>query len=129
MDIGSIITGAVLTATGAASVATGGVNAGPGETVVTGDSYSSVQVVNVINADGSGGTSHTEITTNVDGEVKTETKDQTFAPGEDVVVVTEAHAESGAASSSSDTSGSDRTSVVLEFISRLLHSVFGIFFR
>jgi pentose-5-phosphate-3-epimerase len=87
-----------------------------------------VQVVNVINADENGGTSHTEITTNIDGEVKTETKDQIFAPGEEIVVTAAAHATSGVASSSV-TTASTRASIILEFISQLLHSVFGIFFR
>ena len=84
--------------TGAANAMTGGASAGPGETVVTGDSSASVQVTNVINADSEGGTSHTIIEKTVNGvrEVIEETKE--FAPGEPVEVNVSAEAHSGGSS-------------------------------
>ena len=137
MDIGSLFTGIVLTVTGAASAVTGGVTAGPGENIVTGDSSASVQVTNVINADNDGGTSHTEIIKSVDGKTTTEVIDKDFAPGEPVVVEQIAEAVSGAASTSvvtntkatTTTGVAARANLVFQFISQLFHSLFGIFFR
>ena len=137
MDIGSLFTGIVLTVTGAASAVTGGVTAGPGENIVTGDSSASVQVTNVINADNDGGTSHTEIIKSVDGKTTTEVIDKDFAPGEPVVVEQIVEAISGAASTSvvtntkatTTTGVAARANLVFQFISQLFHSLFGIFFR
>jgi hypothetical protein len=105
MTIESLVTGVVMTA-GAAAAATGGMVAGENQTVVTGDSSASVQVTNVVNADGSGGSSYTEIIKTVDGNTTKEVKEETFAPGEPVVVKTVVEAASkgiGSQASSSDT--------------------------
>jgi len=134
---------------GAAAAATGGMVAGEGQAVVTGDSSASVQVTNVINAGDSGGTSHTEVIKTVDGKTTKEVKDETFAPGEPVVVETVVEAVSGESYSqnSSTTERTDSENVtedttyassttiaehannVLNFISHLFHSLFGIFSR
>src|SRR3989344_8399245 len=135
MDIGSLVTGIVLTVTGVSSAVTGGVTAGPGENIVTGDSSASVQVTNVINADNSGGTSHTEIIKSVDGKTTTEVIDKNFVPGEPVVVEQIVEAISGAASTSvvtntkatTTTGVAARANLVFQFISQLFHSLFGIF--
>lgn len=70
------ITGIVMTAS--ATSMTGGVHAGPGQTITTGDAYSSVQVTNVINAGSSGGTSKTVIKTNTNGVEHTEEKEDSI---------------------------------------------------
>lgn len=126
MNIDSILGGAIIMAGAAASAVTGGASAGGGETVITGDSYSSVQVTNVINAGSEGGTSHTVIETSIDGEVHTETKDESFASGEDIVVEVFAHASS---TSGTSTDAESRTNFVMQVISQLLHTFFGMFFK
>ncbi len=137
---------------GAATAATGGMTAGEGQVVVTGDSSASVQVTNVINADGEGGTSHTEIIKTVDGNTTKEVVDKTYAPGEPVITDTRVTATSGN-STTTGTTGEGTTTVevatnataevsslvpvskiaegasnVLTYISQLFHSVIGIFF-
>ncbi len=72
------ITGMLITAS--ATSMTGGVQAGAGQTVTTGDAYSSVRVENVINAGTSGGTSKTTVYTNTNGVELTETQEETIPP-------------------------------------------------
>ncbi len=66
----SFIAGLVMTAS--ATSMTGGVQATEGQTITTGDSYSSVRVENTINAGNGGGSSQTVIKTNVNGVENTE---------------------------------------------------------
>jgi len=68
--ITSFVSGLVVTAT--ATAMSGGVVAAPGQTVVTGDSYSSVRIENTINASDSGGSAQTVIHTNTNGVEYTE---------------------------------------------------------
>jgi len=96
------IIGGMLMVSGAASAMTGGVTAGEGQTVVTGDSSASVQVTNVINADNDGGTSHTIVEKTING-VKTVTEEtKEFLPGEPINV--EVHAEAKSEGSEVSTS-------------------------
>lgn len=133
---------------GAASAATavsGGMVAGEGQTVVTGDSSASVHVTNVINADNEGATSHTEVTKTVDGVTTKEISDQTYAPQEPVIVQTVVEAHSGAATAATvivpstgeiteevatgtPQESTENSQGIVGFISQLFHSVLDILF-
>ncbi|MBP9710749.1 MAG: hypothetical protein KBD50_00570 [Candidatus Pacebacteria bacterium] len=147
MSIDSFVAGVVMTA-GAAAAATGGMVAGEGQTIVTGDSSASVQVTSIVHAGDHEGTSHTEIIKTVDGNTTSEVVDKTYAPGEPIKVETvveavsgetyahsssTAHAETEIAVdeeiSTSSTKIAEHAKNVLEFFSQLFHSVFGIFSR
>lgn len=157
MSIDSFVTGVVMTA-GAAAAATGGMVAGENQTVVTGDSSASVQVTNIVNADGNGGSSYTEIIKTVDGNTTKEVKEETYAPGEPVVVKTNVEAVSEAHSSGADINNAritdtsttteelltvlpevssstpvskivEKAHTVVTLISQFFHSVFDIFSR
>lgn len=78
--------GTIVTVVGTATAITGGVTAGPGETVVTGASSALVEIHQTINANEVGGVGVTEILTTEDGVTKKETITKTFAPGEPVVL-------------------------------------------
>ena len=95
-----------------AAAMSGGVSAGTGETVVTGDSSASVQVTNVINADNSGGTSHTIIEKSVDGVVTREEETKELAPGEPVEVDVSVQAISGGEGAPASATGESDTNPV-----------------
>ncbi len=105
-----IITEVMLEAEAAAH--SGGASPGSGQTVVTGDSSASVQVTNVINANNSGGTSHTIIEKSVDGVVTREEEIKEFAPGEPVEVETSVQAISGGEGAPASASGESDTNPV-----------------
>lgn len=92
--IDTLIHEVVTESSAAAQATSGGVSAGSGQTIVTGDSSASVQVVNVVQSSSDGGTSHTVIEKTVDGVTTREEETKNFAPGEPVVVEVEAHADS-----------------------------------
>lgn len=89
---------------------TGGVSAGANETVVTGDSYSSVKVENVINGGSSGGTSKTIIKTNVDGVEHTEVREENFPTSSVIKVIV---ATSSSSKAKIITPGSEASSTVV----------------
>ena len=93
--LGNIGAGMVAMIIATATSMTGGITAGPGETAVTGDSYSSVQVTNVIKSNDSGGYSKTIIETNIDGKVETKTIEKKYEPGESIQEVIVATSSSG----------------------------------
>lgn len=96
-SLSSFITGLIMTAS--ATSMTGGVQATGGQTITTGDSYSSVQVENVINAGNGGGTSQTVIKTTVDGVEHTEVRNDSV-PASGTVINTVATSSSSKGSSS-----------------------------
>ncbi len=110
MDISSFVSGLIMMATSASM--TGGVSAGAGETIRTGDSYSSVKVENVINTGSSGGTSKTIIKTNVDGVEHTEVREESF-PTSSIIKVIVATSSSSKAKIITE-NGEASSTVVLE---------------
>ncbi len=111
MDIGSLVTGAMITAGAAATAVTGGVSAGAGESVSTQDSSASVQIVNTINANDEGGLSETIVETILNGEKKTENYTQPIVPGGGVIVNVAAEAKSTGGSEDTSTAEVEVASV------------------
>jgi len=94
------ISGIIMTAS--ATSMTGGVHAEAGQTVQTGNAYSSVLIENTINTSDSGGSSYTVITTSANGTEHTEVRNEKIpASGSvSVQIATSSHTKGGMVTSS-----------------------------
>jgi len=107
----SFITGLVITAS--ATSMTGGVQATGGESIVTGDGYSSVRVENTINTSNQSGTSYTKVETNTDGVVHTEERTEQIPTNGSVVQIHVATSSSTGGSSQKTTAEAVASSSVV----------------